>query len=909
MSEQGGNPPMNPIVQRIIPVDIEAEMKQSFIDYAMSVIVDRALPDVRDGLKPVHRRILYSMFTQGFTPDKAYRKCAATVGDVLGRFHPHGDMAVYDSLVRMAQDFSLRHMLVDGHGNFGSVDGDPAAAYRYTESRLSKISMEMLSDINKDTISFKPNFDEHEMEPIVLPARFPNLLVNGSTGIAVGMATNIPPHNLIETIDGVINYIDNPDITIPELMETIKGPDFPTGGLILGRRGIQDAYETGRGRIVVRAVTEIEQHSGNRQRIVVTELPYQVNKARLLEKIALMVKEKRMEGISDLRDESDRKGMRMVIELRRDANANVVLNQLFAHTQLQDAFNVNMLALIQDEDGKYEAKVINLKDAIRHYVVHQEDVIRRRTNFELEKAEARAHILEGLRRAIDIIDAVIATIRASHSESEAKESLVEKYEFTEKQAQAIVDMRLGRLSGLEREKIEAEFQELLKRIIYFKDVLSRPELVHSIIKEEMTEIRNKFGNERRSQLTIDDSEIDMEDLIKDEDVVVTFTHFGYIKRTTIDAFHSQKRGGKGVTGLTTREEDFVVDMFITSTHRHLLFFTNSGRVYKLRAWQIPEAGRQARGTAIVNLLQLDPDEKITAVIKLTGKEKGMYLMMSTRNGMVKKTPLVQYSNIRKGGLAAITLKEGDELIATRLTDGAHEMMLITRGGLAIRFREKDARPMGRTSQGVIGMRIGEGEEIVTMLRYMPDTTLLVVTRNGFGKRTELEEYKTQTRGGKGILTYKVTEKTGTIAGAMMVSEDDDLILITTDGTIIRMHVNEISVLSRVTQGVTLMRTSEDNRVATLARLSAAIVNDEPDTTEEELEGIADEEAGDLVDGDDDGEVDSSVDVDDADGVDDTDDVVDILEEDELDADTNPKAKVIDPGEDKDTIAEEDSLDK
>ncbi len=840
---------MDPIVQRIIPVDIEHEMKQSFIDYAMSVIVDRALPDVRDGLKPVHRRILYSLFTQGFTPDKPYRKCATTVGDVLGRFHPHGDQAVYDSLVRMAQDFSLRHMLVDGHGNFGSVDGDPPAAYRYTESRLSKIATEMLADINKDTVSFKANYDEHDIEPVVLPSRFPNLLVNGSTGIAVGMATNIPPHNLIETIDGVIRYIDNPDITIPELMETIKGPDFPTGGIILGKRGIQDAYETGRGRIVVRAVTDIEQHSNNRQRIVVTELPYQVNKARLLEKIAGMVKDKRMEGISDLRDESDRTGMRMVIELRRDANANVVLNQLFMHTQLQDAFNVNMLALVQDSDGKYEAKIINLKEAIAHYVWHQEDIIRRRTNFELEKAESRAHILEGLRRAIDIIDAIIATIRASKSETAAKEALVADYRFSEKQAQAIVDMRLGRLSGLEREKIEAEYNELLERITYFRDVLSRPELVHAIIKEEMTEIRNKYGDPRRSQLTIDESEIDMEDLIKDEDVVVTFTHFGYIKRTTIDAFHSQKRGGKGVAGLTTREEDFVVDMFITSTHRYLLFFTNTGRVYKLRAWQIPEAGRQARGTAIVNLLQLEPEEKITAVIKLTGKEKGMYLLMATRNGMVKKTPLSQYDNIRKGGLAAITLKEGDELIDTRLTDGAHEVMLITRGGMAIRFREKDVRPMGRTSQGVIGMRIDVNEEIVTMLRHYPDTTLLVVTKNGFGKRTELDEYKVQTRGGKGILTYRVTEKTGELSGAMMVSEDDDLILITTDGTIIRMHVNEISVLSRVTQGVTLMRTSEDNRVATLARLSASVANDEPDVTEGETEGMADEEAGDLTEED------------------------------------------------------------
>ena len=846
MSEQGGTPPQDPIIQRIIPVDIEAEMKQSFIDYAMSVIVDRALPDVRDGLKPVHRRILYSMFTQNFTPDKPYRKCATTVGDVLGRFHPHGDQSVYDALVRMAQDFSMRNMLVDGHGNFGSVDGDPPAAYRYTESRLSRIAMEMMADINKDTVSFKPNYDEHDIEPIILPARFPNLLVNGSTGIAVGMATNIPPHNLIEVIDGVIRYIDNPDITIPELMETIKGPDFPTGGLILGRRGIQEAFETGRGRIVVRAVTEIEQHSNNRQRIVVTELPYQVNKARLLEKIAQMVKDKRMEGISDLRDESSREGMRMVIELRRDANANVVLNQLFMHTQLQDAFNVNMLALVQDEDDKYEAKVINLKDAIRYYVLHQEDVIRRRTRYELEKAEARAHILEGLRRAIDLIDAVIAAIRAAKSEPAAKESLMENFQFTEKQAQAIVDMRLGRLSGLEREKIEAEYQELLVRIAYFRDVLSRPELVHSIIKEEMTEIRNRFGDERRSKLMVDESEIDMEDLIKDEDVVVTFTHFGYIKRTTIDAFRSQKRGGKGVAGLTTREEDFVVDMFVTSTHRYLLFFTNFGRVYKLRAWQIPEAGRQARGTAIVNLLQLEADEKITAVIKLNGKEHGMYLMMATRLGIVKKTPLAQYDNIRKGGLAAITLREGDELIATRLTDGAHDIMLVTRQGMSIRFREKDVRPMGRTSQGVIGVRLDEGDDLVTMLRYMEDTTLLVATRNGFGKRTEMDEYKTQTRGGKGILTYRVTEKTGQVAGAMMVSDEDDLMLITTDGTIIRMHVNEISILSRVTQGVTLMRTTEDNRIATLARLSAALVNDEPDETEEELIGIADEEAAELV---------------------------------------------------------------
>lgn len=846
MSEQGGTPPQDPIVQRIIPVDIEAEMKQSFIDYAMSVIVDRALPDVRDGLKPVHRRILYSMHTQGFTPEKPYRKCATTVGDVLGRFHPHGDQSVYDALVRMAQDFSMRHMVVDGHGNFGSVDGDPPAAYRYTESRLSKIATEMLADIGKDTVSFKPNFDDHEIEPVVLPSRFPNLLVNGSMGIAVGMATNIPPHNLCETIDGVVRYLDNPEITTPELMEAIKGPDFPTGGIILGKRGIQEAYETGRGRIVVRAVTEIESHGNNRQRIVVTELPYQVNKARLLEKIAQMVKDKKLEGISDLRDESSREGMRMVIELKKDANANVVLNQLFMHTQLQDAFNVNMLALVQDEDGKYEAKVITLKDAIVHYVAHQEDVIRRRTRYELEKAEARAHILEGLRRAIDLIDAVIATIRAARNEPAAKDALVENFQFTDKQAQAIVDMRLGRLSGLEREKIEAEFQELVEKIAYFRDVLSRPELVHAIIKEEITAIKLKYGDTRRTQLTHDESEIDMEDLIKDEEVIVTFTHFGYIKRISVDAFHSQKRGGKGVAGLTTREEDFVEDLFVTTTHKHLLFFTNFGRVYKLRAWQIPEAGRQARGTAIVNLLQLEAGEKITARIKLSGREQGMYLLMATRLGVVKKTPLAQYENIRKGGLAAITLREGDELIATRLTDGAHDIMLVTRQGMSIRFREKDVRPMGRTSQGVMGIRLEDNDEVVSMLRAKEDATLLAVTRNGFGKRTELEEYKTQTRGGKGILTYRVTEKTGPLSGTMMVSDSDDLVLITAEGTVIRMHVDEISVLSRVTQGVTLMRTSEENRIVSLARLSSAIVNEEPDTSEEETTGTADEEAGEFV---------------------------------------------------------------
>jgi len=837
MSENVGNIE-NPNANRIIPVDIEAEMKQSFIDYAMSVIVDRALPDVRDGLKPVHRRILYAMNLLNFTPDKAYRKCATTVGEVLGKFHPHGDAAVYDSLVRMAQDFSMRYPLVDGHGNFGSIDGDPPAAMRYTESRLTKISMEMLRDINKDTVDFKPNFDEHEMEPVVLPSRFPNLLVNGSVGIAVGMATNIPPHNLTEVIDGIIAYIKNPDITIDELAEIIKGPDFPTGATIIGLSGVKEAYRTGKGRIIVRAVTEIETYNNNRQRIVVTELPYQVNKARLIEKIAQLVKDKRIEGISDLRDESDRNGMRIVIELKRDANANVILNQLYTNTQLQDTFSVNMLALVQSPEGKFEPKVLNLKECIRYYLMHQEDVIRRRTKYDLEKAEARAHILEGLKIALDNLDEVINIIRSSRTEALAKERLMDRFALSEKQAQAIVDMRLGRLTGLEREKLEEEYRELQSKIAYYKDVLAKPELVHRIISDELTEIKNKYGDDRRTEITPDESEIEMEDLIKDEDVVVTLTRFGYIKRTPIDAYRSQKRGGKGITGLTTREDDFVVDMFITSTHRYLMFFTNKGRVHKLRAWQIPEAGRQARGTAIVNLLQLEPDEKITTWIKLHGDEKNMYLIMATKKGMIKKTPLEQYDNIRKGGIIAINLREDDELIGTRLTDGTYDIILVTKNGMSIRFREKDVRPMGRTSTGVIGIRLDEDDEVISMVPYFENTTLLVVTANGFGKRTDLDEYKVQARGGKGVLTYRVTEKTGKLVGALSVSEDDDLLLISTDGTIIRMHVDEVSVLSRVTQGVTLMRTSEDNRVVSLARISADVKKEEND----EIEGAENQQA-------------------------------------------------------------------
>jgi len=830
MSENGGNIG-NPNAGRIIPVDIEAEMKQSFIDYAMSVIVDRALPDVRDGLKPVHRRILYAMNQLGFTPDKPYRKCATTVGEVLGKFHPHGDAAVYDSLVRMAQDFSMRYPLVDGHGNFGSVDGDPPAAMRYTEAKLTKISLEMLRDINKDTVDFKPNFDEHEVEPVVLPSRFPNLLVNGSMGIAVGMATNIPPHNLTEVIDGIIKYIENPDITIDELTEIIKAPDFPTGATIIGLNGVREAYRTGKGKIVVRAVTDIETFAGQRQRIIVTELPYQVNKARLIEKIAQLVKEKRIDGISDLRDESDRNGMRIVIELKRDANANVILNQLYANTQLQDTFSVNMLALIQTPEGKFEPKVLNLKECIRYYLMHQQDVIRRRTRYELEKAEARAHILEGLKTALDNLDEVINIIRSSRTEPLAKERLMVRFSFSEKQAQAIVDMRLGRLTGLEREKLEEELNELIKKIAYYKEVLEKPELVDKIITEELTEIRNKYGDERRTRITMDETDIEMEDLIKDEDVVVTITRFGYIKRTPVDAYRSQKRGGKGITGLTTREDDFAVDIFTTSTHRYLLFFTNKGKVYKLRAWQIPEAGRQARGTAIVNLLHLEPDEKVTASIKLHGDEKNMFLVMATKKGMVKKTPLEQYDNIRKGGIIAINLKEDDELIGTRLTDGSYDIILVTRNGMSIRFRERDVRPMGRTSTGVIGIRLDEDDEVISMVPYFENTTLLVATANGFGKRTDLDEYKVQARGGKGVLTYRVTEKTGPLIGALSVNDDDDLMLISTDGTIIRMHVAEVSVLSRVTQGVTLMRTSEDNRVVSLARIPADARNGEGDENE------------------------------------------------------------------------------
>jgi len=833
-------------VQRVIPVDIEAEMKKSFIEYAMSVIVDRALPDIRDGLKPVHRRILYSMYSQGFTADKPYRKCATTVGDVLGKFHPHGDAAVYDSMVRMAQDFSLRYTLIDGHGNFGSRDGDPPAAMRYTEARLSRIAAEMMADINKDTVDFKPNFDEHEMEPVVLPSRFPNLLVNGSSGIAVGMATNIPPHNLSEVIDGIVAMIDNPDITIDELGKIIKGPDFPTAGTIIGKSGIREYFRTGRGRLIIRAKAEIETIHNNRQRIVIRDLPYQVNKARLIEKIAELVKEKRLEGIADINDESDRNDpVRIVIPLKRDANANVVLKQLYKNTQLQDTFSVNMLAVVQNEEGKYVPKVVDLKTALHHYIKHQEQVIARRTRFDLEKAEARAHILEGLRLAIDNLDEVINIIRSSRTETLAKERLMERFGLSDRQAQAIVDMRLGRLTGLERDKLEQEYNDLMEKIRYYRNVLADETLLLNIVKDELIEIKKKYGDERRTEIAADEDDIDVEDLIKEEESVITLTHFGYIKRLPCDTYKSQKRGGKGISALSTREEDFVERLFVTSTHHYILFFTNKGKVYRLKAYQIPEAGRHAKGTAIVNLLELGSDEKITAVIPIAEYREGLYLLMATRDGFVKKTDLMQYDNIRRGGLLAVTLRENDELIDVRLTDGDKDIILVTREGMSIRFPESDVRPLGRVSQGVKGITLNNGDYVVGVGTSRENSTLLVVTENGFGKRTELEEYKTQTRGGKGILTYKVTEKTGKVAGVKLVHEKDEIMLISSDGTIIRMKVEDISILGRATQGVTLMRTSEGSRVVSIARIETdeddeSVDEDNTDTGDFDQDNAADE---------------------------------------------------------------------
>lgn len=804
---------------KIIERDIDKEMRTAYIDYAMSVIVSRALPDARDGLKPVHRRILYAMHEDGITSDKAYRKCANTVGSVLGRYHPHGDSSVYDAMVRLAQDFTMRYPLVDGHGNFGSVDGDSPAAMRYTEARMSKISELMLTDIEKNTVDFMPNYDDRLQEPTVLPARIPALLVNGSSGIAVGMATNIPPHNLSEVIDGIIKVIDNPETTIEELMEVIKGPDFPTGATILGKEGIKEAYTTGRGKITMRAEAEIEEMSGNRQRIIITSLPYQVNKAKLVKTIADLSKEKKVEGISEVRDESDRKEKtRVVVELKRDARPQVILNQLYKHTQMQETFGAIMLALV---DG--EPKILTLRQCLDCFIGHRKEVILRRTKFELDKALARAHILEGLKIALDNIDEVINIIRSSYDNP--KERLMERFGLSDIQAQAILDMRLKTLSGLQREKIEEEYNELMKLIAHLKDILSSATLVYDIIKEELLEIKEKYGDDRLTKIIPAAGEFNAEDLVKEEQTVVALTHFGYIKRMPIDIYRSQRRGGKGITGIATREEDFVKQIFTASTHDTILFFSNKGKLYKLRGFEIPEAGRTARGTAIVNLLNLDAGEKISAVIPIQNFAEGKYLLMATKNGLIKKTALIEYNSARRTGLQGITLKEDDELITVRLTDGEDNVVLVTREGMCITFDEKEVRPIGRVSQGVIGIRLEEGDEVIGMESVIAGgkgATLLAITENGFGKRTELDEYRVQIRGGKGVITYKITPKTGKLVGARIATEEDDVMLITDTGTIIRLNVKDISVLGRSTQGVTLMRTNDGGKVVSIETLTPEI---------------------------------------------------------------------------------------
>ena len=796
---------------KVVPVNLGHEMKTSYIDYAMSVIVARALPDVRDGLKPVHRRILYAMQEAGMGSTKPYKKSARIVGEVLGKYHPHGDSSVYDAIVRMAQDFSMRHMLADGHGNFGSVDGDPAAAMRYTEVRMSKIAELMLQDIDKETVDFVPNYDESLKEPAVLPAKFPQLLVNGTSGIAVGMATNIPPHNICEVIDGTLMLIDNPEATVEDLMTVIKGPDFPTAGMVLGSEGIRKAYTTGRGIIKLRANCHIETLSNGKNRIIVTELPYQVNKARLVEKIADLVRDKQIEGITALNDESDRTGMRIVVDLRRDANANVILNQLYKHTQLQDSFGVIMLALV---DGK--PKVLNLKQVLHYYIAHQEDVITRRTKYELAKAEARAHILEGLTIALDHLDAVIAAIRESRTADIARNALMTSFKLSEKQAQAILDLRLQRLTGLEREKIEEEYQEVLKAIEAYKEILADEKKILGIVKKELTEVKNKYGDARRTRLTIDTSEIDVEDLIAEEDVVITLTHGGYIKRIPLDTYRRQNRGGKGIRGMGTKEKDFVENLLITTTHHTILFFTNRGRVYHLKAYEIAEASRAAKGTAIVNLLQLESDENITAVIQVKGFKPGAYLFMATKKGIVKKTSLEEFQNLRKGGLIAVNLDEDDELIGVKFTNGHHDVILGTKWGMAIVFNEDDVRSMGRPARGVKGIRLVEGDAVIGMDALNAAAEVLTVTAEGFGKRTQANEYRTQTRGGKGIINLKVTEKTGDVIGLRVVHESQELMLISTEGIVIRMNIADISRISRNTQGVKLMRAAENDRVASMA---------------------------------------------------------------------------------------------
>ena len=822
------------IFDRINEVDLKKTMEDSYIDYAMSVIASRALPDVRDGLKPVQRRILYAMKELSNTPDKPHRKCARIVGDTMGKYHPHGDSSIYGALVNLAQSWSTRYMLVDGHGNFGSVDGDGAAAMRYTEARLSKISVEMLSDIEKDTVDFTPNFDETEKEPTVLPSRYPNLLVNGASGIAVGMATNIPPHNLTEVIDAVNKIIDNKvledrDTEIDEILQIVKGPDFPTGAHILGRAGIEEAYRTGRGKIIVRAVTDIEPMANGKNRIVVTELPYLVNKARLIEYIADMVKNKRIDGITELRDESNRSGMRICIELRRDVNPNIILKKLYKHTQLQTTFGTNMLGLVNNEPV-----VMNLKQMLGFYLEQQENVVRRRSQYELNKAEERAHILKGLLMALDYIDEVISIIRGSKTTAEAKEKLIERFSLDDVQAQAIVDMRLRALTGLEREKLQGEYDSLQERIKELKEILADVKKLLGVIKEEINVIRDKYGDERRSQIVADDSDITNDDLIPDENTVIAMTNMGYIKRMTTDNFKSQNRGGKGIKGMQTIEEDFIEDLLMTTTHHYILFFTNKGRVYRLKAYQIPEASRTARGTAMVNLLQLQPEEQVTAVINIRKETTDGYLFMATKRGIVKKTALSEYANIRKTGLQAINLREDDDLIEVKLTNNENDVFLITKNGMCIRFNEKDVRPTGRASMGVIGMTIDDTDEIVAMQLDDQGEQLLIVSENGLGKRTEIKEFTTQHRGGKGVKCYKIVEKTGLVIGAKSVNDNNEIMLITKAGIIIRMAVESISILGRITSGVKLMNVDGDNVIAKIAKVREDDKAVEEDTEETEI---------------------------------------------------------------------------
>ncbi|MGG0940621.1 DNA gyrase subunit A [Brevibacillus centrosporus] len=816
---------------RFPKVDISQEMKESFISYAMSVIVSRALPDVRDGLKPVHRRILYAMHDMGLTPDKAFRKSANTVGEVMANYHPHGDSSIYEAMVRMAQDFNMRYMLVEGQGNFGSVDGDPAAAMRYTESRFSKIALELLRDIDKETVNFVPNYDGRKEEPAVLPSRFPNLLVNGSGGIAVGMATNIPPHNLIEVIDGVTAMIDNPNITIPELMRIVKGPDFPTAGEILGYSGIRRAYETGRGSIIMRAKTLIEEEKG-KPRIIVTEIPYQVNKARLVEKIAELVREKKIEGITDLRDESDRKGMRIVMELRRDVIPKVVLNNLFKHTQMQTTFGVNMLALVNGRP-----RVLNLRDMLFYYLEHQREIIRRRTEYDLKQAEARAHILEGLRIALDHIDEIISLIRASQTTEEARDGLMTNFSLSYEQAQAILDMRLQRLTGLEREKIENEYQELMARIAELRSILADEGKIYGIIRDELEEIKEKFGDDRRTIITVDENHIEDADLIPEEDVVITLTHDGYIKRLPVSTYRAQKRGGRGIQGLGTKDDDFVEHLYITNSHDYIMFFTSKGKVYRLKGFEIPDLSRTAKGTPIINLIQIEKGERVSAVIPVKEFDQERFLFFATKKGIIKKTTLESYENIRKGGLIAVNLREDDELIGVRLTDGNQEIIMGTKNGMSVRYKESDVRTMGRNATGVKGITLDDDDDVIDMDVIKPNAEVLIVTANGYGKRTPVDEYRIQSRGGKGIKTHNVTERSGHVVGLKVVEPEEDLMIITTSGIIIRTEMKGISVMGRYTQGVKLIRLGENEQVGSVAKCP-------PNDEDEENDGLeADEDFG------------------------------------------------------------------